>query len=542
MERREYIVALKQGVDYDKFWNEMETITNQHPFIPDQAISIVNERPGSTRSCHYSLTDTEAEQLRIDPRVYTVEIPPDQRTDIHIGLRFTSQPGNFEKTTSDSGSFINWGLRRCIDYANAYGTSSTAIGDYTYVNDGTGVDVVVQDSGLQVDHPEFFNALGATRVEQIDWYTASGLPGTQSSVHYRDYDGHGTHVAGITAGKNYGWAKNSKIYSLKIRGLEGAGDLDPTSGQGSGILISDAFDVIKLWHLNKPIDPETGYKRPTVVNMSWGYGIAYSNITGGSYRGTPWAGSSRRSDYGMIGFPFGLNFYGSAEVPSVNSDIEELIAAGVVVCIAAGNNYEKIDVSGGLDYNNYWTSSSSGNIYYHRGASPQSPNAISVGSIDSSVYSASLDQKSIFSNQGPGVDISAPGSDIMSATSNTNKWGAGSQNYYLNSSYRQTNISGTSMASPQVAGVAALYLQSNPAASPADVKTFLVGQTDPLNNRIYQTGLNNDYTDQRSTWGGNQNFLFWPYAVANPGAGAAAVTTRISGGVRFKGSISLKFN
>ena len=97
------------------------------------------------------------------------------------------------------------------------------------------------------------------------------------------------------------------------------------------------------------------------------------------------------------------------------------------------------------------------------------------------------------------------------------------------------------MASPQVAGVAALYLQSNPAASPADVKTFLVGQTDPLNNRIYQTGLNNDYTNDQSTWGGNQNFLFWPYAVANPGV-APAVPARISGGVRFKGSISLKFN
>jgi subtilisin family serine protease len=46
----------------------------------------------------------------------------------------------------------------------------------------------------------------------------------------------------------------------------------------------------------------------------------------------------------------------------------------------------------------------------------------------------------------------------MSATSTTNKWGGGSQNYYLNSSYRQTNISGTSMATPQVAGVAALVL------------------------------------------------------------------------------------
>ncbi len=69
-----------------------------------------------------------------------------------------------------------------------------------------------------------------------------------------------------------------------------------------------------------------------------------------------------------------------------------------------------------------------------------------------------------FSNYGPRVDIIAPGVCILST------WNDGSYN----------TISGTSMASPHVAGAAALYKASNPGASPAQVKSALqnAGTTD----------------------------------------------------------------
>lgn len=517
METKEYIVSTVRGVDITEIDAELTASTGSDT-IPHRSCDICNARPLSNRQTHYHLTEAEAEALRNDPRIYSVEIPPNQRNDIEIGHRAV-QIGNFTKTTSDSGTFINWGLKRCISENNNYGTGTTVDNLFSYSADGTGVDIVIQDSGLQVDHPEFTDANGNSRVQLIDWYAESGLSGTQNADHYRDFDGHGTHCGGIAAGKTFGWAKNARIYSVKVNGLEGSGDA------GTGIPVTDCFDVIKGWHQNKPVDPTTGYKRPTVVNMSWGYGTNFSSITGGVYRGTPWSGTSRRTDLGMIGTFTGLGYRHVVRVDSVDVDLQELIDVGVHVFIAAGNSYQKIDVPGGLDYDNYYVNSVFGNTYYHRGGSPFDDQAFMVGNIDSTVFNATTEYKAISSESGPGVDIWAPGTNIMSCTSTTNKWGTGSQNYYLNSNFRQTNISGTSMASPQVAGVAACYLQINPQMTPAQLKAKIIA--DSKQNVVFSTGLDNDYTDNRSIEGGNNRFLYNKYNQAIVGNISGSISSSI---------------
>ncbi|BDU39340.1 S8 family peptidase [Vibrio nigripulchritudo] len=79
------------------------------------------------------------------------------------------------------------------------------------------------------------------------------------------------------------------------------------------------------------------------------------------------------------------------------------------------------------------------------------PSGVTVGSTTSS------DSRSSFSNWGSCVDVFAPGSSIKSA--------------WFDGSYK--TISGTSMATPHVAGVAALYLQENGALSPAQVSALI---------------------------------------------------------------------
>ena len=495
MSEKEYIVTLNAGVDYAAFNAEMIEETGAGD-IPNRTVEVTNARLVSQRNTHYSLTDEEAAILTQDSRVAGVEIPPDQRDDLEIGFDAV-QTGDFTKTSSDSGVYLNWGMRRCATTTNDYNTGNTVSGDYEYNLDGSGVDVVIHDSGLHVDHPEFQDADGVSRVQQINWYTESGVSGTQNANHYRDNHGHGTHVAGTVAGKTYGWAKNARIYSIKVRGLEGTGD------SSTGIPITDCFDVIKGWHNNKPIDPATGQKRPTIVNMSWGYGC--TNTFGpydGYYRGTQWTYDNNNSGVAInfassadmqqrTGLPLWNSFSGgqlvrklNTRITSVDNDVQELIDAGIHVCIASGNRNLTIDVSGGPDYDNRYrvypveagASQPGGYIYYCRGSSPFSTDAFMVGNADSATNSNDdLEQRASSSNHGPGVDIYAPGTKIMSSCSNTNA--IGGQDYNIDSSYKQANISGTSMASPQVCGVGALALQVNPHMTPAQLKTFLHNQS-----------------------------------------------------------------
>lgn len=498
-EEKEYVVVVNRGVDLELFDAELAASTGEGP-IPARSVDVANPRLGSKRMTHWMLTDEEAVALMQDPRVLSVEIPVEQRDDVKIG-RKAFQTGDFDKPSILEAAKVNWGLRRCVEATNVYSNASAAPDDsYEYALDGTGVDIVIQDSGVQTDHPEFEG-----RFQTIDWYTASGLPGTQNANHDRDFEGHGTHCAGIAAAKTYGWAKGAHVYSQKLAGLEGPGDA------GSGIPIADAFDAIRLWHAAKTNG------RPTVVNMSWGYFNQVSgNPTGGNYRGVAWSwGVDYSNDLplwqgtGVVPPVIGNDRIFPARIASVDAEIDDMIDAGIHVVIAAGNDYYKGDLSTGTDYDNTIVYSGA-TYYYHRGSSPHSDEALIIGNSDTDTEQSGqdfLDKVSESSSRGPRLACFAPGTNIVSTCSTTTIFSA--IDYPADTNYRIAMINGTSMAAPQVAGVIALHLQALPNLSPAQVKSKIENEAKAT---MFTTGLDNDYaTFGTSLLGAENRFLFSKY-------------------------------
>lgn len=124
---------------------------------------------------------------------------------------------------------------------------------------------------------------------------------------------------------------------------------------------------------------------------------------------------------------------GGGASSSVDSAVQRLVDSGVTVAVAAGNS--------NLNACNY--------------SPARAPAAITVGSTTSS------DSRSSFSNFGSCVDIFAPGSSITST--------------WIGSNTATNTISGTSMASPHVAGAAAVVLGQSKTMTPAQVTAQLTG-------------------------------------------------------------------
>ena len=128
---------------------------------------------------------------------------------------------------------------------------------------------------------------------------------------------------------------------------------------------------------------------------------------------------------------------GGAINRAADAAVRNSIRAGVTYVIAAGN--------GNSDASTY----SPANV----------TEAITVGATNQS------DSRGEFSNYGPTLDLFAPGVAIPSA--------------WIGGDLMIATATGTSMASPHVAGVVALYLQTHRTASPASVRSVVVGTSTP---------------------------------------------------------------
>ena len=284
----------------------------------------------------------------------------------------------------------------------------------------------------------------------IDRIDQRALPLNQTYTY--DYTGAGVRAYIIDTGIRYshrefegrairGWDAYAADPTDPLLGYDGSGDCDGHGTHVAGTVGGKTYGVAKKVTL-------VGIR---VLNCA-GYGSDADVIAG-----MDWVAKNAT-------LPAAANMSLGDVVPSktlgtsgpVDEAVKALVASGVVLAVAAGNGWGNGTV--GADACMFPIS----NV----------PEAITVAA------SGNTDARTMWTNFGACVDIFAPGSSIMSST-------------FDNDSSSGTK-SGTSMATPHVAGVAALVLQQAPGLTPQQVRDLIVNQS--TQNIIKTTTLNTDPT------------------------------------------------
>jgi len=274
--------------------------------------------------------------------------------------------------------------------------------------DGTGVRVCIGDTGIDMDHIMY-----STRID-----TAASYDFANNDSNPDDDHGHGSHVAGIAVGGTglsvdfgcegsepfQGIAPNATLIGVKILNSAGGG--------------TDSDIIAGIDHC---ADQSPSGGRADVINLSIGTGnyagicthswaVACNNAVANGVVVVAASGNENRSN--SMGSP----------------------ACGVNV-IAVGATYKD-------DYPNCEDSTSTFNWSVCTDSSPARDSVV------------------CFSNESDYLDVTAPGSVIMSASN-----AAGGSSI--------VGMSGTSMASPVVTGLAALILDADPSLTPAEVRQVI---------------------------------------------------------------------
>lgn len=505
---KEYIVSLKSMSDSDEFYKDMET-EGGNLYIPNRAVECKKRRPVS-RNTHYMLTYDEAAQILNDPRVESVILNYKSLGAVRGTFGFTQTSANFDKRTASDPNDINWGLLRCLYKTNPpnWGIGATpALSDTIYSDcSGKNVDVVIMDDGcpypFTFEYSQNADGTGYSRMIEYNWFQHNptidnSFPTSVYHYNANRLQEHGAHTTGTTAGNTQGWARDANIYNITFY---------------------DDIDYVREFHKNKPINPLTGVKNPTIMNNSWGYraNLTLGRISKFTIRGVdyyPQSGSSPNFVWNNTFLDTVARFKRNSSVPfrdtATDIDMIDAMEEGIVVVASAGNSAFYVDVPGGPDYDNTCVFNNV-TYYIHRGSSPGSANGgtentkvICVGAAgphngsNTAIWNAtgieSNDYRAEFSNYGPRIDVYAPGSAIQSI------W-VSNQPYYdsvmastdprvailggLSGINNFLKIPGTSMSGPQVAGILACIAEKYPRMTQADARSY-IKQTSP--NTILST-------------------------------------------------------
>ena len=487
------------------------------------------------------------------------------RKNVKIYRNLTTSAFSISATSAEENR-TNWATKRVgittngKSWPNVTGNAAVINTDISYSLTGKNVDLVIQDSGVLQYHPEFIDDDGKSRVRDIIldgpyyidpsyftsnghtytkpdgrtgitttsahawWENSSNRSGAFSSVgtisvpdaytvanslgiggtSHTMTSSHGTGCAGLSAGKNFGLAFESNIWTISI--------FAPAN-----ISTEASYDALKIFHQNKP--EIAGRKNPTVVNGSWGYFAGFNSGTTVSYsfKGstgtfTGYASNStgvQAMAYGLTGgTSYDRQFATSSRSNSIETAGDEMVDAGVIFVTSAGNSNQRLGLgqsdphlndylstlnsadsrTGVPGYNVSGTVPSGHRNYIHPAnigynTTTDYHPAVCVGAMDDFIESDYQERKASYSNNGPGVDVWAPADETLSAgmrASNGDQLGTEINFSRYNSNFVDRYFNGTSAASPVVAGVVALFLESKPSATSAEVKDFIRTQASQM--------------------------------------------------------------
>lgn len=285
-------------------------------------------------------------------------------------------------SVTDAQDDAPWNLDR-LDQSTPSVNGGPA-GQYWYPDSaGAGVRIYILDSGTRADHPD----LNGRVIDGFDAINSIEGPTT-------DCNGHGTAVASAAAGTVYGVAKLATIVPVQ------AGNC---SGQASTSAIIRGLDWIAA---SNPAGT------PAVVNISLG---AMDKTLHPAFA-------------------------------ALESSITDLIASGILVTIAAGNDAGDATVPEACQF-----------------SPARTPTAFTVGAADAWAGGYGIEGRADFSNAGSCVDAFAPGVSILTASV------AGADSYR----------NGTSFAAPIVAGLAAIHLADHRTDTPAQTTSALLAAAQP---------------------------------------------------------------
>lgn len=363
-------------------------------------------------------------------------------------------------------------------------------------------------------------------------YTRANCNGSNSAQS--NEGDHGTACCGQAFGRTYGWAYNANKWFINAYG-----------NYGFGFNVDLYFDVMQIFHVNKPVNPLYGTQDPTISSNSWGW-RATQGATGYYYfrQGTSGTGGVAYSTkpafmYYLGSAGDGGRFKGEMVTNSLTTAGDELIASGVIFVAAAGNSNQQQVGSSNANFNNYWASAAStaltsathsefGSTCYNttnRRGFPQQLGkytsgsdivypVINIGALDDDNSSGGLEQKVNYSDMGDQIDCYAPGDASLSSarTAYTVPYQRYDQRTGGITSY-DTRFSGTSSACPTATGLIATALETNRSWTWQNVRTWLQSLTEQSASTFYQgpdpaTATSASWSDLNSLMGGKRQVLY----------------------------------